>query len=318
MAIFQTKKIQSFIIFIIVLAAILWMFQDNILRMSFFEKTSDNIELNQFKSGDSSYLEKIDNFNVKEYSDNQKILHIMTADTYFSYRDSPVQLVNIKVTTFNENQKEGLTLNANLAQINKQGEIFFNGDVLIKTKNNAIHEINSESLMYISDDGVIKSNQDVVYTGEASTINSQGMLMNINSDKLLLNGVVNISHKSGSLLESSNLSINHFNDEKVYQSKERTIYRSTENEITADAGFIMNMNNNLTNLLGNVKFIGAAGTTMYSSNLIVDQSNDSEVFKTNDPTKYNSPESNIRSNKMYYDTSVNKIKLTGNVVAIYE
>ena len=318
MAIFQTKKIQSFIIFIIVLAAIVWMFQDNILRMSFFEKTSDNIELNQFKSGDSSYLEKIDNFNVKEYSDNQKILHIMTADTYFSYRDSPVQLVNIKVTTFNENQKEGLTLNANLAQINKQGEIFFNGDVLIKTKNNAIHEINSESLMYISDDGVIKSNQDVVYTGEASTINSQGMLMNINSDKLLLNGVVNISHKSGSLLESSNLSINHFNDEKVYQSKERTIYRSTENEITADAGFMMNMNNNLTNLLGNVKFIGAAGTTMYSSNLIVDQSNDSEVFKTNDPTKYNSPESNIRSNKMYYDTSVNKIKLTGNVVAIYE
>ena len=318
MAIFQTKKIQSFIIFIIVLVAILWMFQDNILRMSFFEKTSDNIELNQFKSGDSSYLEKIDNFNVKEYSDNQKILHIMTADTYFSYRDSPVQLVNIKVTTFNENQKEGLTLNANLAQINKQGEIFFNGDVLIKTKNNAIHEINSESLMYISDDGVIQSNQDVVYTGEASTINSQGMLMNINSDKLLLNGVVNISHKSGSLLESSNLSINHFNDEKVYQSKERTIYRSTENEITADAGFIMNMNNNLTNLLGNVKFIGAAGTTMYSSNLIVDQSNDSEVFKTNDPTKYNSPESNIRSNKMYYDTSVNKIKLTGNVVAIYE
>ena len=318
MAIFQTKKIQSFIIFIIVLAAILWMFQDNILRMSFFEKTSDNIELNQFKSGDSSYLEKIDNFNVKEYSDNQKILHIMTADSYFSYKDSPVQLLNIEVKTFNENQKEGLTLNANLAQINKQGEIFFNGDVLIKTKNNAIHEINSESLMYISDDGVIKSNQDVVYTGEASTINSQGMLMNINSDKLLLNGVVNISHKSGSLLESSNLSINHSNDEKVYQSKERTIYRSTENEITADAGFIMNMNNNLTNLLGNVKFIGAAGTTMYSSNLIVDQSNDSEVFKTNDPTKYNSPESNIRSNKMYYDTSVNKIKLTGNVVAIYE
>mgnify|MGYP003689924011 FL=1 len=148
MAIFQTKKIQSFIIFIIVLAAIVWMFQDNILRMSFFEKTSDNIELNQFKSGESSYLEKIDNFNVKEYSDNQKILHIMTADTYFSYRDSPVQLVNIKVTTFNENQKEGLTLNANLAQINKQGEIFFNGDVLIKTKNNAIHEINSESVSY--------------------------------------------------------------------------------------------------------------------------------------------------------------------------
>ncbi len=318
MTIFQTKKIQSFIAFIIVLIAILWIFQDNILRISFLKKISDNTELNQFEYGDSSYLEKIDNFNVKEYSDNQKILHIMTADTYFSYKDSPVKLLNIEVRTSNEDQKEGLTLNANLAQINKQGEFFFNGDVLIKTKNNAIHEINTESLMYVSDDGVIKSNQDVVYTGEASTINSQGMLMNINSDKLLLNGVVNVAHKSGSLLESSNLSINHSKNKKVYQSKERTIYRSTDNEITADAGFIMNMNNNLTNLLGNVKLIGTAGTTMYSSNLIIDQSNDSEVFKTNDPTRYDSPESNIRSNKMYYDTSANKIKLTGNVVAIYE
>ena len=47
MAIFQTKKIQSFIVFIIVLAAILWIFQDNILSISVFKKTTEVSELSE-------------------------------------------------------------------------------------------------------------------------------------------------------------------------------------------------------------------------------------------------------------------------------
>ena len=227
-------------------------------------------------------------------------------------------MLKVEVKTFDKKQQEGVTLNANLAEINKDGEIFFNGKVLIETINDAIHEVSTESLMYLSNDGQLLSNNDVVYTGESSIINSQGMSMNVNSDKLLLSGDVHIEYESGSLLDSSNLLINHTNDEKVYQSSEMTIYQSTDNEITADSGFIMNMNNNLTSLLGNVKIIGKKGTSLYSSNLIVDQSNGSEVYKTNEPTRYNSPESSISSNKMYYDTGSEKIKLIGNVVAIYE
>jgi LPS export ABC transporter protein LptC len=318
MSIFQTKKIQSFIVFIIVLATILWIFQDNILRMSVLDGTNDNENLNQVEYENSSYFEKIDNFFIREYSDNQQILHLISADTYYSYKNSPVRLLKVEVKTFDKKQQEGVTLNANLAEINKDGEIFFNGKVLIETINDAIHEVSTESLMYLSNDGQLLSNNDVVYTGESSIINSQGMSMNVNSDKLLLSGDVHIEYESGSLLDSSNLLINHTNDEKVYQSSEMTIYQSTDNEITADSGFIMNMNNNLTSLLGNVKIIGKKGTSLYSSNLIVDQSNGSEVYKTNEPTRYNSPESSISSNKMYYDTGSEKIKLIGNVVAIYE
>ena len=68
MAIFQTKKIQSFIVFIIVLAAILWIFQDNILSISVFKKTTEVSELSEEQIKDTPYLEKIDNFIIKEYS----------------------------------------------------------------------------------------------------------------------------------------------------------------------------------------------------------------------------------------------------------
>ena len=56
MAIFQTKKIQSFIVFIIVLAAILWIFQDNILNISVFKKTTEVSELSDEQIKDTSVV----------------------------------------------------------------------------------------------------------------------------------------------------------------------------------------------------------------------------------------------------------------------
>ena len=75
MVIFQTKKIQSYIVFIIVLAAILWIFQDNILNISVFKKTTEVSELSEEQIKDTPYLEKIDNFIIKEYSSDQVLLH---------------------------------------------------------------------------------------------------------------------------------------------------------------------------------------------------------------------------------------------------
>ena len=104
MAIFQTKKIQSFIVFIIVLAAILWIFQDNILNISVFKKTTEVSELSEEQIKDTPYLEKIDNFIIKEYSSDQVLLHTIEADVYKSFKDSPVQLEIVTVTTFDEKQ----------------------------------------------------------------------------------------------------------------------------------------------------------------------------------------------------------------------
>ena len=134
MALFQTKKIQSFIVFIIVLAAILWVFQDNFLKLLVFQKVSDQSILTAEEPKETAYLEKIDNFILKEYSNEQILLHTIQADTYYSYKNSPVQILNVEVKTFNDNQEEGLVLRSNRAEILKSGEMFFNGEVKIETK----------------------------------------------------------------------------------------------------------------------------------------------------------------------------------------
>ncbi len=77
MALFQTKKIQSFIVFIIVLVAILWLFQDNILKISVLQKTTEQLDSSNQESKEAAYLEKIDNFIIKEYSKDQDLTCIL-------------------------------------------------------------------------------------------------------------------------------------------------------------------------------------------------------------------------------------------------
>ena len=159
MAIFQTKKIQSVIVFIIVLVAILWIFQDNILSISVFEKSTKESEFNEEQIKDTPYFEKIDNFIIKEYSSDQVLLHTIEADIYKSFKNSPVQLDTVKVTTFDERQNETLTLTSNRAVLFKSGTIHFIGEVEIKTVSGISHEIYTEQLVVKGDQ--INSNRDV-------------------------------------------------------------------------------------------------------------------------------------------------------------
>tara|TARA_B110000003_G_scaffold258875_1_gene278391 strand:- start:557 stop:1507 length:951 start_codon:yes stop_codon:yes gene_type:complete len=313
----SNKTIQSFIIIIIVLTMIFIVLRSNLISNLFSDsKVSLNDEINP--RNDIAYLEKIEKFNIKEYSENLLLQYTMTADTYFSYKDSPVKLQKVEVKSYNKSELEGIILNANHAQILQSGEIVFNGEVHIHTKNNVLHELETDSLTYNPDEDLIQSNSSVLYLGENSRINAEGMIMNIDSDKLALNGIVNIVHDSGSTIDSSNLSINHSNGEKIYQSKERTIYRSQENEITADNGLNIDMNKNLTNLLGKVQILEDSGVKIITSNLIVDQSNGGEFYKTDYPTYYKAPKSNINAKKMYYDAILKTIDLQGEVKAVYD
>ena len=68
MAAFQIRKIQLIIVFIIVLIAILWLFQDNIAKISMFQKNTQQFDSIKEEMKDIAYLEKIDNFLMKEYS----------------------------------------------------------------------------------------------------------------------------------------------------------------------------------------------------------------------------------------------------------
>ena len=316
MAIFQTKKIQSFIVFIIVLAAILWIFQDNILNISVFKKTTEVSELSEEQIKDTPYLEKIDNFIIKEYSSDQVLLHTIEADVYKSFKDSPVQLEIVTVTTFDEKQNESLTLTSNRAVIFKSGSIHFIGEVEIKTLSGISHEIDTELLVVKGDQ--IKSNRDVFYLGENAKIKAQGLDMNTKSDLVNLNGDVEILQDSGATLTTKNLLISHGSGEKRYESNEKTIYKSNENIVNADRGVDINMKTEQTKLLGDVTVINGFGSSLTSYDLIIDQSNDGEIFKSNSPTRFQSNTVDIKAKKMHYDAIAKKLKLTDEVKATYE
>ena len=316
MAIFQTKKIQSFIVFIIVLAAILWIFQDNILSISVFKKTTEVSELSDEQIKDTPYLEKIDNFIIKEYSSDQVLLHTIEADVYKSFKDSPVQLEIVTVTTFDEKQNETLTLTSDRAVIFKSGSIHFIGEVEIKTLSGISHEIDTELLVVKGDQ--IKSNRDVFYLGESAKIKAQGLDMNTKSDLVNLNGEVEILQDSGATLATKNLLISHGSGEKRYESKEKTVYKSNENIVNADRGVDINMKTEQTKLLGDVTVVNGFGSSLTSYDLIIDQSNDGEIFKSNSPTRFQSNTVDIKAKKMHYDAITKKLKLTDEVKATYE
>jgi len=319
MAVFQNRKIQSLIVFIIVLIAILWLFQDDIAKISVFQKNEQQFDTIEKEIKDIAYLEKIDNFLIKEYSKEQLLLHTIKADTYYSYKNSPVELINIKLTTYDEVGQEGVVLKSNRAEILKSGDIFFKDEINIQSKNGVLHEINTESLIVLSNNGQIISNSDVAYLDENAIINAQGMEMSNNDDTMFLVGDVIINQDLGGVIETRNLFVSHDADgEKHYQSKERTIYRSTDSTINADMGVDLDMNENLMELLGKVEVLNSSGSTMDSYNLIVDQSNGGEVYKSNNPTHYQTKVSDIRAKRMHYDAKTKKVELMGGVLGVYE
>jgi LPS export ABC transporter protein LptC len=318
MAVFQTKKIQSFIAFIIVLVAILWLFQDNILKISILQNKTEQLDSSDQEFKEASYLAKIDNFIIKEYSKDQILLHTVEAETYFSYKDSPVQLLKVKVKTFDETQQEGLVMTSNRAEMLKSGEMFLNGEVNIQTKSGVLHEIDTESLIVLTNSGQIKSNREITYLAENAKINAQGMDMSIDSDTMFLNGKVKIKQDSGSIINTTNLFISHAEGEKKYQSKEKTVYLSKSNTINSEKGIDADMNKNLIKLLGKVEILGLSDSKMESYDLLIDYSNGGEVYKSNDSVHYQSSATNIKAKKMHYDAVTKKLELMDEVLAVYE
>ena len=318
MALFQTKKIQSFIVFIIVLVATLWVFQDNFLKFLVVQKITEQSDTTSVEVKETAYKEKIDNFFLKEYSKELVLLHTINAQTYYSFENSPIELYEVKVKTFNEAQEEGLLLISNRAEILKSGEISFNGEVEIQTMTGISHKLTTESLIVLSDDGLIKSNKQVTYLGKTSKIISEGMEMNIDSDTIYLSGNVKIFENSGVTIDTKNLFIIHSESEEIYKSNESTVYRSKDTIVNSENGMDMDMNIELINLLGKVEVLIQSGGILESFNVVIDQSNDGEVIKSNSPSHYKSNIVDIKAKKMHYDAVTKKLELMNRVEAVYE
>jgi len=318
MVAFQTKKIQSLFGVIIVLAVILWVYQDDFFKISLLqEKTEPLVNINEVVK-EKPYLEKIENFLVKEYSEDQLLLHTIKAETYFSYKDSPVILLEIVVKTYDKSQQENLVLKSNRAKIMKSGEVVFNGDVNIVTKSGVLHQLDTEELTLLTESNQIKSESEITYLGINEKITSQGMEMNQDSDTVYLNGEVKINQDFGPIINTTNLFVNHYDGNKIYQSKGRTVYSSEDNTVSSEQGIDADMNKDLLNLLGKVNILGVSGSTIDSFNLTIDQSNGGEVFKSNDLVHYQATGVNIKAKEMYYDVPIKKIELKNEVSAVYE
>ena len=316
MGLFRSKKIQSLLIFIIAVVAILWIFQKNLMNIFVFSQPSPNEEVVESQNTDIPYLEKIDNFIIKEYSNNQVLLHTIEADVYKSFKNAPVQLETVKVTTFDELQNKNLTLKSDRAVIFKSGAIHFIDQVEIKTMSGISHEIDTELL--IVKDGQINSNRRIVYLGETAKIIAEGMDMDLDRDIMNLNGEVQILQDTGATIDTRDLLINQEGGVKKYVSKEPTVYRSNQNIVNADKGIDVDMNSKLTKLLGNVDILDGSGGSLKSYDLIIDQSNGGEIFMSDSPSRFKSSTVDIKSKNMHYDAISKKLKLTDEVVAVYE
>jgi LPS export ABC transporter protein LptC len=316
MGLFRSKKIQSLLIFIIAVVAILWIFQKNLMNIFVFSQPSPNEEVVESQNTDIPYLEKIDNFIIKEYSNNQVLLHTIEADVYKSFKNAPVQLETVKVTTFDELQNKNLTLKSDRAVIFKSGAIHFIDQVEIKTMSGISHEIDTELL--IVKDGQINSNRRIVYLGETAKIIAEGMDMDLDRDIMNLNGEVQILQDTGATIDTKDLLINQEGGVKKYVSKEPTVYRSNQNIVNADKGIDVDMNSKLTKLLGNVDILDGSGGSLKSYDLIIDQSNGGETFMSDSPSRFKSSTVDIKSKKMHYDAISKKLKLMDEVVAVYE
>jgi len=178
------------------------------------------------------------------------------------------------------------------------------------------HEIDTELL--IVKDGQINSNRRIVYLGETAKIIAEGMDMDLDRDIMNLNGEVQILQDTGATIDTKNLYINQADGIKKYMSNEPTVYRSNQNVVNSDNGIDVDMNSKITKLLGNVDILDSSGSSLVSYDLIIDQSNGGEIFRSNSPSNFKSSNVDIKSKKMHYDAITKKLKLTDEVVAVYE
>ncbi|MCS5585974.1 MAG: LPS export ABC transporter periplasmic protein LptC [Gammaproteobacteria bacterium] len=312
---FQFRSNLIIALFIIVIIGAMWILIE-LLSYS-FGKTAPVLTENEIVSKEVSYLEKIDQFSLQEFDDDQNLSHFVQAKNYFNFKNRPALLLDPKVTTYDKLGKEDYTLSAQRANYLDSGEIKFTNEVDIHSNGGATHKINTEELFIGIETDDLVSHKKVVYLGERGRIVAQGMHMHAKQDKLRLIGKIVIYQDGGQRILTKNLHIDQSDGKKHYSSKDDTSYLAKHNKIYAD-GVDINMKTELLTLIGKVKILQKTGSKINTNNLSVDQSRGGEVYRTNEKIHYQSRMADIRAIGMNYDAKNQKIKLTGGVVGRYE
>ena len=319
MASFQLRHNLLITVFIIVVIGAMWLLMQG-LSYSFNalqDKEPAPLTENEVVSKEVSYVEKIDNFALQEFDENQKLSHFVEAKSYFNFKNTPAFLLNPKVITYNEKGDEDYILTSNRANYLDSGEIKFKGKVDVRSSAGITHKMNTQELLVSTKTDDLISEKKVTYLGERAKIIAQGMRMKAKEDKMKLLGKTSINQDTGQKILTKDLYIDQSNGQKHYYSKNDTTYLATDNKIYA-GGIDMDMRKEIVQLLGKVKILQNSGSKINTEDLIVDQSEGNEVYRTKERIRYQSEVADIHATGMHYDAKNQKIKLTGGVVGRYE
>ena len=317
MAFFQSRKIQLLAVFIIIAAAVIWTYQDTELTVDAVLEPISETDIIEEKIKAVPYLEKIENFALEEYTEDHLLAYFIEAEYYYNFENSPITLLNIKVTTYDEHGNKGFVLSSNRANYLRSGEIYFNGEVSIQS-NGVDHKLDTEQIIVRPEMNLITSDRDVTYLGENAKIHAEGMEIKTDNDTMKLTGDIRIEQNSGTEIETKNLFVDQSDGQKHYHTEEHTTYLSEMSIINADKGMDLDMNRHIIQLLGKVEILQSSGSKIQSTNLIVDQSNGGEVYKTNNTIRYQSQGVDILAQSMHFDVKRQRIELSGGVTARYE
>ena len=188
--------------------------------------------------------------------------------------------------------------------------------VVSRSDNHFLHKLFEMEVPEI-EDSIIEIISIARYPGERAKIIAQGMRMKAKEDKMKLLGKTSINQDTGQKILTKDLYIDQSNGQKHYYSKNDTTYLATDNKIYAD-GIDMDMRKEIVQLLGKVKILQNSGSKINTEDLIVDQSEGNEVYRTKERIRYQSKVADIHATGMRYDAKKQKIKLTGGVVGRYE
>jgi LPS export ABC transporter protein LptC len=316
---FQLRHNLLITVFIIVVIGVMWLLMQG-LSYSFSAlqgKVPAPLTENEIVSQEVSYIEKIDNFALQEFDESQQLSHFVKAKSYFNFKESPALLLDPRVTTYNEKGKADYVLTSDRAHYLDSGEIKFKGKVEIHSSTGVTHKMNTQELLVSTKSDDLISNKKVTYLGERAKIIAQGLHMKAKEDKMKLIGITSINQDTGQKILTKDLYIDQSNGQKHYYSKNNTTYLAIDNKIYAD-GIDMDMRKEIVQLLGKVKILQDSGSKINTKDLIVDQSGESEIYRTKERIHYQSKVANIHATGMRYDAKNQKIKLTGGVVGRYE
>jgi LPS export ABC transporter protein LptC len=316
---FQLRHNLLITVFIIVVIGVMWLLMQG-LSYSFSAlqgKAPAPLTENEIVSQEVSYIEKIDNFALQEFDESQQLSHFVKAKSYFNFKESPALLLDPRVTTYNEKGKADYVLTSDRAHYLDSGEIKFKGKVEIHSSTGVTHKMNTQELLVSTKSDDLISNKKVTYLGERAKIIAQGLHMKAKEDKMKLIGITSINQDTGQKILTKDLYIDQSNGQKHYYSKNNTTYLAIDNKIYAD-GIDMDMRKEIVQLLGKVKILQDSGSKINTKDLIVDQSGESEIYRTKERIHYQSKVANIHATGMRYDAKNQKIKLTGGVVGRYE